>query len=300
MTQLHADEAPIDDAMVRRLVAKQFPQWSGLPLKRFPSTGTVNVIYRLGAGLGVRLPRREGYAQSIDRECEWLPRLGPNLPLRVPEPVGRGVPGEGFPFEWAVFRWIEGEPFDAANVTDPDAAAVELAAFVRALHAVAPDGAPKASRREPLKLRDEVTRKAISQVADVLDPGVLIRAWESALTAPEWDRAPGWIHGDLLPGNVLTRDGRMAAVIDFGGSGLGDPAADLLPAWSLFPAGPRETYRRALVVDEGTWDRGRGWALSVALLIIPYYRETNAAFSAMATGMVRGLLEEFESRDPGS
>jgi aminoglycoside phosphotransferase (APT) family kinase protein len=124
---------------------------------------------------------------------------------------------------------------------------------------------------------------------------LLTRAWESALSAPEWGRTPGWIHGDLLPGNVLVRDGKLAAVIDFGGSGLGDPAADLLPAWSLISGAARGTYRRALGVDDGTWDRGRGWALSVALLIIPYYRETNPAFSAMAAGMVREVLADFGS-----
>jgi len=294
MTQLHADEAPVDDAMVRRLIGSQFPQWTGLPLERFPSTGTVNVIYRLGDELAVRLPRTEGYAKSIERECEWLPRLAPSLPLRVPEPLARGVPGEGFPFPWAVFRWIEGEAFDPALVTDLDAAAMELAGFVRALHAVSPEGAPKAARREPLALRDEVTRTAIGEVAGEFNSERLIRAWESALAAPEWDRTPGWIHGDLLPGNVLIHEGQLAAVIDFGGSGLGDPAADLLPAWSLFPAGPRETYRRALGVDDGTWLRGRGWALSVALLIIPYYRQTNPAFSAMASGVVREVLAEFQ------
>ncbi len=298
--KLHADEVDTDAALVQRLLAAQFPQWADLSVVPVHSTGTVNVIYRLGDDLCVRLPRIERYARSLDREMEWLPQLAPHLPLAIPEPLVRGEPGEGYPFPWAVYRWIEGETFATDRIAGMDEAAGDIARFIAALRRIDPAGAPLATRREPLAARDEVTRKAIASVAHLFDPGRLVAAWEASLAAPTWDETPGWIHGDLLPANLLVSGGKLTAVIDFGGAGIGDPACDLLPAWCLFTGTSRSVFRDALEVDEGTWLRGRGWALSIALLIIPYYPETNPAFVEMATGMVTQVLEDYENRAPGS
>jgi len=278
---VHLDEIPIGGALVRRLVSSQFPALREVPIREVRSTGTVNAIYRIGDELCARLPRVETWARDLDKEFEWLPRLGPRLPLRVPEPVFKGVPDEDYPFSWAIYRWLEGEPYDGAS--DERAAARSLAVFVRALRALdLPADAPRGGR-PPLADVDAMTREA-------LEDDAALAAWERALDAPVWDGERVWIHADLLRPNLLVRDGRMDAVIDFGGVGAGDPALDVIPAWAVFGRAGRAAYREALGVEDGVWERGRGYALHQAAMIIPYYRETNPGFVVHAQRTVAEVL----------
>lgn len=184
---------------------------------------------------------------------------------------------------------------------DRSTVAEDLAGFVRALRAIDPAGAPAPvddhDRGVPLANRDAATREAIHQLRDDCDPGVVTAAWEDALAAPPWDRSPTWIHGDLQAGNLLAHDGRLRAVIDFGCMGAGDPACDLLGAWQLFDVADRQRFRGAGDVDDATWARGRGWALSVALIYIPYYRSTNLAGVAIARGVVDEVLADLATLD---
>jgi len=275
--KLHPGQVDIDEALVRRLLAAQFPAWAGLPLLPVASTGTVNALYRLGDELVVRLPLVERWAPGVVNELAWLPRLAPSLPLAVPEPVAAGEPGEGFPFRWAVFRWLDGETWALDRVADPGLAAEELAAVVQALRAVAPTGTPRprpASHGGPLRDRDEGVRAALAAAEGMVDTAAIAAAWVAAIQVPVWDRPPVWVHSDLLAGNVLVRGGRLHAVIDWGGAGVGDPAANALAAWSLFTGESRKVYRAALAVDADTWERGRGWALT-RIMNVPYYAETN-------------------------
>jgi aminoglycoside phosphotransferase (APT) family kinase protein len=287
---MHADELPTDAGLVRRLLATQFPDWAELPVARVPSSGTDNALYRLGDELVVRLPRIGWAVGGVDREVEWLPRLARHLPLEVPAPVAKGVPGEGYPWPWAVYRWLEGENAVLGALADADGLARELGRFVRALRAIDRTGAPPAGRAKPLAERDAETRAALADLRGLIDTGPPAAAWEEALGAPAWDGEPTWIHGDLMPGNLLLREDRLAAVIDFAGVGLGDPAVDLIVAWNLLPAGARDVYRGELDVDDTTWARGRGWALSVALIQLPYYWETNRALAGNARHVLRELL----------
>jgi aminoglycoside phosphotransferase (APT) family kinase protein len=278
--KMHPGQVDIDAALARRLVAAQFPAWAGLPLVPVASMGTVNALYRLGDELVVRLPLVERWAGGLVNELEWLPRLAPSLPLAVPEPVAAGEPDEGYPFRWAVYRWLDGEPWALDRVADPSRAAEELAGFVHALAAVDPTGEPSpgpASHGGPLRDRDEGVRWALAAAVGMVDTAAIEAAWERALDVPPWDRPPVWMHSDLLAGNVLVRDGRLHAVIDWGGAGVGDPAGNALPAWSLFTGESRRAYRSALAVDDDTWERGRGWALT-RIMNVPYYAETNPRF----------------------
>jgi aminoglycoside phosphotransferase (APT) family kinase protein len=278
--KLHPGQVDIDEGLVRRLLAAQFPAWAGLPLVPVASTGTVNALYRLGNELVVRLPLVERWAAGVVNELAWLPRLAPSLPLAVPEAVAAGEPGEGYPFRWAVFRWLDGETWSLDRVADPCRAAEELAAFVQALRAVDPTGEPPprpASHGGPLRDRDQGVRAALAAAEGMVDTAAIEAAWEAALQVPAWDGPPVWVHGDLLAGNVLVRDGRLHAVIDWGGAGVGDPAANALAAWSLFTGESRKVYRAALAVDADTWERGRGWALT-RIMNVPYYAETNPLF----------------------
>lgn len=294
--QMHPDMHPVDDDLVRRLIAGQFPRWAGLAVKRLPSGGTVNAMYRLGDDMVVRLPLVKGEADDVSRECTWLPRLAPRLPTPVPEVLGAGRAAEGYPWPWSVYRWLTGEHPEVAALSAPALLAEDLAAFVAAMRRVTLPGAPQAHRGGPIARFDEGTRSAIEALRGVPQEGVDCDAatavWEDALRAPDWGGPPVWLHADLMPGNVLVDGGRLTSVIDFGCLGVGDPACDLFPAWNLLPAGAREVFRAALGVDDATWIRGRGRALSQALIALPYYRRTNPAMAHNARHVIRTVLDE--------
>jgi aminoglycoside phosphotransferase (APT) family kinase protein len=289
--KMHAGEFDIDAGLVARLVAAQFPRLAGLPIREFESTGTVNAIYRLGPELYARLPRLRRMVSDLEHEWRWLPELAPRVPLQIPEPVALGEPDSCFPFPWAIYRWIDGLPYDDALVWDERRAAQDLAEFVLALRRIAVSaGSPKGGRK-PLRDLDTATREAIESARGLID-GAAATAWKWSLEAPAWDGAPVWVHADLLRPNLLVHGGRLRAVIDFGSAGVGDPAADVIPAWSVFTAAGRATFRDVLDVDDGTWSRARGYALHQALLIIPYYKQTNPGFARLAQRTVREVLAD--------
>jgi len=292
--KMHADEADIDVSLVRRLLAGQFPQWSDLLIERVRSAGTVNAIYRLGVGMAVRLPRVGRWAADLEKEYEWLPVLAPHLPLAVPEPLALGSPAEGYPWRWAVYRWLDGEDATRRPIADLNQAAIDLARFVSDLRRIDAAGAPPATRGA-LAARDVPTRRAIANLDGLIDTDAATAAWEVSLRAPAWDDAPVWTHGDLLATNLLVRDGRLSAVIDLGSAGAGDPAFDLLCAWSVLSAESRAVFRSASAVDDATWSRGRGFALSVALIQLPYYKDTNPVLAANARTVIGEVLADRES-----
>jgi aminoglycoside phosphotransferase (APT) family kinase protein len=289
--KMHAGEVTIDEALVKRLIAAQFPQLADLPIRAVQSTGTVNAIYRLGDQLCARLPRMPSWVQDLQKELDWLPKLAPSLSLRVPEPVAQGQPASDYPFPWAIYRWIDGQPYSDELIHDERQAAADLAQFLVELRRSDPHGAPRGGRR-PLRELDVATRVAIEASRGVIDSDAAAAAWASALEAPIWDGAPVWIHTDLLRPNLLVDRGRLRAVIDFGGVGVGDAAADVIAAWSVFGQSGRAVFRAALNVDDGTWNRARGYALHQAALIIPYYAETNPGFVLIAKRTVQEVLAD--------
>lgn len=293
---MHPGMHPVDDDLVRRLIAAQFPQWAGLAVRRWPSGGTVNAMYRLGDDMVVRLPLVQGGAGDVLMEREWLPRLAPRLPARIPEVLGAGEPAQGYQWPWSVYRWLAGEHPEAGALTEPVLLAGDLAAFVAAMRSITLPDAPKAHRGGPVASLDAATRAAIRELRGIPEEGVdcaaVAAVWEQALRAPGWDGPPVWLHADLMPGNLLIDGGRLASVIDFGCVGAGDPACDLFPAWNLLPADAREVFREALAVDDATWIRGRGRTLSQALIALPYYRRTNPAMARNARHVIRAVLGE--------
>jgi aminoglycoside phosphotransferase (APT) family kinase protein len=289
--KMHVDEVSTDVGLVRRLLRAQAPEWAELALERVPSSGTDNALYRLGEDMVVRLPRVGWAVGGLERELEWLPRLAPLLPVRVPTPLRTGEPGDDFAWPWAVYDWIPGANPPLGEPDCPVALAHDLAAFIQALRGLDLVG-PSCRRGRPLATQDEGTRTALARLEGTIDTQRARAAWESSLAAPEWSGAPVWVHGDLLPGNLLVADRRLAAVLDFALVGRGDPACDLIVAWSVLSGRARDVLRDELEVDEATWARGRGWALTLAAHALPYYRETNPGFAAVARRIFAELLGE--------
>ncbi len=296
-------EVAVDEALTARLLAAQFPQWADSPLAPLRHGGTDNAIFRLGADMVLRLPRHGAAAAQLDKEALWLSRIAPHLPLAVPVPLAGGQPGEGYPFSWSVCRWLDGEHPDPDRLTDAEGVAKSLADFIRALRAVdAADGptcgAHNFWRGAPLALRDSAVHAALAEAGDMIDAGAAAKAWEADLRAPAWPGPPLWIHGDLHPGNLLLNRNRLCAVIDFGGLAVGDPACDLLAAWYLFPRDWRDVFRAALDVDDASWARGRGWALSMALIALPYYKKIAPSIAAISLRVIDAVLADHKANGP--
>ncbi len=294
---MHAEEVDTDASLVRRLLAAQFPQWAALPIERVESAGTDNAIYRLGAGMSVRLPRIAWATGQVAKERRWLPKLALGLPLAIPVPLATGSPAEGYPWHWAVYRWIDGENLLLDDIADPLETATTLAQFIKALQRIDTSGAPLAAdlprlRGAPLAPRDRSTRDAIAKLDGMYDIDAVTTAWEAARRVPEWNREPVWLHGDVLPGNLLFERGRLRAVIDFSGLGAGDPACDLMVAWALFSGESRDAFRAAMGVDDATWARGRGHALFQAAQFIPYYLDTNPVGVERARHSLEAVLAD--------
>lgn len=283
----------IDAALAAQLVAEQFPQWADLPVAPVAFSGWDNRTFRLGDTMAVRLPSAAAYAGSVEKELTWLPRLAPALPYPVPVPVAAGAPSTRYPWPWSIRRWIEGTPAATATIADPVVFAEQLAGFLRALRGIDPTGAPPLGaenfhRGGDLAAYDEETRRAAVVLADVVDADAVAAMWGAALST-RWAGPPVWFHGDVAPGNLLLDDaGRLAAVIDFGQFGVGDPACDLTIAWTLLRGRARNAFRTAVAVDEPTWVRGRGWALWKALSTI-VAGDSGAYFAEQSYDVLREL-----------
>ena len=251
------------------LVSSQFPEWAGLPVRPVEHAGWDNTTFRLGDDLSVRMPTAEWYVEAVDKEHRWLPYLAPYLPLPIPTPVAKGSPGCGFPRPWSVYRWLPGAHATVDRVADPVAFALDLAAFLRALYAVPPGGGPPPGdhnfgRGASPGVYDEQTRAAIERLRGDVDTAAATEVWEAARVPFEGE--PVWLHGDLGASNLLVSEGRLSAVIDFGTTAVGDPACDLVIAWTFLAGEAREAFREAVGLDAGAWARGRGWALWKALI----------------------------------
>jgi aminoglycoside phosphotransferase (APT) family kinase protein len=264
------EKTAITPGLVSRLVAAQFPEWADLPVAPVELDGHDNTTFRLGTEFSVRLPSDDAYVPQVDKEHRWLPFLAPHLPLPIPEPVARGVPALGFPRSWSVYRWRAGEVATAERIHNGARFATDLAGFLSALYSIDPAGGPAAGahsffRGGPLTALGADTKQAIAILAHELDADAATAVWEAAV-ASVWKHPPVWVHGDITNSNLLVQDGRLCAVLDFGCSAVGDPACDLAIAWTYFSDDSREAFRAALALDEGTWARGRGWALWKALI----------------------------------
>jgi aminoglycoside phosphotransferase (APT) family kinase protein len=295
------DRSSIDVPLARRLVDSQFPLWSNLPITEVEADGWDNRSFRLGSELTVRLPSGDWYAKQVEKEQRWLPVLALELPLPIPSPVAWGAPDEGFPYPWSVYGWLEGELASNAPIDDLGAFATTLAGFLNALGRIDATDGPRPGehnffRGGPLATYEEEALQALEVLGDEVPRDEVNRAWEDAMTT-SWERAPVWLHGDVAGGNLLVRDGRLAAVLDFGSSGVGDPACDVVIAFTFLSDASRDRFRAALDADAATWSRGRGWGLWKALISLVGHLENDSPDAALARRDIEQILADHARDD---
>jgi aminoglycoside phosphotransferase (APT) family kinase protein len=255
--------------LVRFLISEQFPQWGELPVRPVARQGWDNRTFRLGDDLAVRLPSAEGYVPGIEKEDRCLPLLAQHLPLPIPTPVATGRTTQEFPFPWSVRRWLPGHTVETTTDVDRTRLAHDLGNFLAALRRVPTDQGPAGGQHSyfrgchPSVYSDQVER-ALDTLGDTVDLVACRAVWAEALTSC-WAAPPTWFHGDVAVGNLLIRGGTLSAVIDFGTCGVGDPACDLVMAWTYFTGEERQAFRKAVGVGDDAWQRARGWALWKAL-----------------------------------
>jgi aminoglycoside phosphotransferase (APT) family kinase protein len=288
----------INASLVRQLVAAQFPQWADLPIRSVALSGVDNRTFHLGEEMSVRLLSAEGYVAQVEKEHRWLPKLAPLLPLPIPVPLAMGVPANGYPWHWSIYRWLEGENAAIDRITDLRQFAVTLARFLTALQQIDPaDGPPPGPhnffRGGPLTVYDADTRQSVATLASEIDTDAVTAVWKAALRAT-WHGSPVWLHGDVSAGNLLVNRGQLSAVIDFGCSGVGDPACDLAIAWTLLRGESRQAFRTTIPVDDATWARGRGWALWKALITLVEHIDTNPLEAEKARCVIDEVLADHQ------
>ena len=290
-------KADITPALVSRLVATQFPQWADLPIRPVDTDGWDNATFRLGRHMSVRLPSSPAYAEQVDKEQHWLPILARQLPLPIPEPLAKGRPGCGFPHPWSVYRWIAGQTAEAGQIADLGEFAASLAGFLAALYQVDPSSGPLPGTHNFFRggspaYYDAETRAALTTLRGHIDTGLATEVWEAALAAP-WDGPPVWFHGDAQPGNLLLNSaGQLSAVIDFGTTGIGDPACDTTIAWTFLSGDSQRVFKERLPVDEATWTRGRGWAIWKAMIVLARALDTSPADADVTKHVINKILAD--------
>ena len=282
--------------LVRQLVSEQFPQWSDCPIKSVKVGGWDNRTFHLGEQMTVRLPSAQSYALQVEKEQRWLPVLAQALPLPIPVPLAMGQPSKAYPWKWSVYKWLEGETATKESISSLLEFAEDLARFLKALYKIDATGGPTAGahnfyRGSSLKVYEPQFQQARSILQNSIDTAFVNEIWEVSIRS-QWQGSPVWVHGDVSPGNLLITGGRLSGVIDFGCSGVGDPACDLAIAWSFFDPIAREAFRQTLALDEATWARGKGWALWKALIVLAKLPGTDSKQIVSSQNVLAEILND--------
>lgn len=294
---MHAGQLAVSAQLVRELVDQQFPEWRALPVTGIASAGTVNAIFRIGDELAARFPLQPGDVETtrqwLESEAEAARELLGRTRFATPEVVALGEPGAGYPLPWSVQTWLPG-----MTAADDDPAgsitfAHDLAEFVSDVRAIDTRGRTfhGAGRGGDLRSHDSWMEACFDRSERLLDVPRLRRMWSTMRTLPR--TAPDTMtHGDLIPGNVLVSDGRLAGIIDVGGLGPADPALDLVAAWHLLELTPRQVLRDDLGCDDLEWERGKAWAFEQAAGLVWYYLDSNPVMSRMGLRTLQRILSD--------
>lgn len=296
---MHDDDLEVGDGLARALIDAQFPEYAGLVLRRLPSSGTVNVIFRLGPRLSVRFPRRAGDTNAtqaaLELEASCAAEFSDRSTVDAPRPVGIGAPAGGYPLAWSIQTWVPGATASPTGCADSVGLARDLANLIAALRATPTRGRrfTGTGRGGDLRTHDEWVESCLAKSQHLPHASTLRRLWNRLRTTPR-NQTDHMTHGDLIPGNVLVADGRLVGVLDTGGFGPADPALELVAAWHLLGDDARDVLRVALDCDETEWDRGKGWAFQQAIGAAWYYHDTNPDMYDMGMTTLHRLLESEE------
>ncbi|WP_433774236.1 aminoglycoside phosphotransferase family protein [Bacillus wiedmannii] len=288
---------PINASLVEKLIQEQFPEWAHLEVKPVKFSGHDNRTFHLGDQMSVRLPSDAAYAPQVEKENKWLPILSKELSLPISAPIAKGNPSEEYPWSWSINKWVEGETVTKENVHDLNEFAAELGSFLVALQSIDASNGPIAGahnfyRGGLISVYDQEAREAIENNKDVFDEALLKHFWKLALRST-WERKPVWVHGDIAPGNLLVKDGKLSAVIDFGILGVGDPACDAAMAWTFFDKNSRNIFKEILRMDEETWNRARGWALWKALITYDANKGSNKGGAEESHRVIQVIVDDY-------
>jgi aminoglycoside phosphotransferase (APT) family kinase protein len=248
--------------------------------------------------MSVRLPSAAGYAPQVEKEQKWLPILAKKLSLPVSIPIAKGNPSVEYPWSWSIYKWLEGEHLSHNNINNLNLLAKDLGSFLNELRDIDASGGPLAGKHNfyrggSLSTYNEESRNAIENNKEIFDGGLLSEIWNLALDS-EWEAEPVWVHGDIAPGNLLVKDRKLCAVIDFGILGVGDPSCDAAIAWTFFDDTSRKVFKNKINLDEGTWNRARGWALWKALITYDAHIDSDKVIAKEAFNTIWTIVEEYK------
>lgn len=295
---MHTNQLTVSAETVRELVDQQFPEWRDLPVRPVASQGTDNALFRIGEKFLARFPLKPAEVETVRRWLESEAHAARELVGRTrfptPEPIALGEPGAGYPLAWSVQTWLPGATADDHDPGESVGFAVDLAEFVRTLRAVDTDGRTFAGngRGGDLRCHDAWMATCLQRSEGLLDVPRLRDMWKLMRDLPRGAGDDVMTHGDLIPGNVLVAEGRLAGLIDVGGSGPADPALDLVSAWHLLETGPRRVLRDELGCDDLEWARGTAWAFEQAMGVVWYYVDSNPAMSRMGRRTLERILAD--------
>ncbi|MDO8953640.1 MAG: aminoglycoside phosphotransferase family protein [Gammaproteobacteria bacterium] len=288
----------ITTQIVTTLIAEQFPQFAHLQIKPVDHGGNDNRTFRLGNEMSIRLPSAEEYVSQVQKEQKWLPKIASHLPLPIPQPIAMGVPSVDYPWNWSIYKWLEGKSANSLEHSDADleTIAMQLAQFLSDFHKLNTAGAPAPGlhnwwRAAHTSIYDAETRFLIDKLKGFINADDSRSLWQRALNS-KWDRDPVWVHGDVASGNLLVKENRLSAVIDFGCMGIGDPACDLTIAWTFFRGKSRGIFKENLHLDEETWARARGWAMWKALYTISELENKSGTALAKQQQIIDAVMME--------
>jgi aminoglycoside phosphotransferase (APT) family kinase protein len=292
------DYPVINEHLVTKLISEQFLQWKDLPIKSVPHQGCDNKTFRLGDHMLVRVPSSEEYVRQVKKEHKWLPLLAPNLPLPIPEPIAMGKPSKYYPWNWSIYRWLDGDSANSLKLDDInlETIALQLAHFLNEFHKFDAAGAPTPGlhnwwRAAHTSVYDAETRMLIYKLKNFINVDKATSLWEVAISS-KWGKDPVWVHGDISSGNILLKDNKLSAVIDFGCMGIGDPACDLTIAWTFFKNKSREVFKNSIGLDPNTWSRARGWALWKALYELSQLEDKSSTKAIEQKRIIHDVLSE--------
>ncbi|MBK3624307.1 aminoglycoside phosphotransferase family protein [Streptomyces sp. MBT49] len=294
--KMHADQLTVSPETVRVLVEQQFPEWRGLPVRNIAGPGTVNAISRIGDRFAARFPLEPADVESTRRqlksEAEAARELAGRTRFPTPEPVVLGEPGAGYPLPWSVQTWLPGVMADTEDTSNSPSFAGDLADLIGDLRAIDTQGRTftGTGRGGDLRSHDAWMETCFGRSEHLLDVPRLRRIWATLRDLPRGTADDVMAHCDLIPGNVLVSAGRLTGVLDVGGFGPADPSLDLVSAWHLLDAGPRQVLRARLGSGDLEWERGKAWAFVQAMGLVWYYVLSNPAMSRMGRRSLDRIL----------